>query len=141
MQDLVADSVGGDKLMAGLLGLFAGLALVLAAVGIYGLIAYSVAQRTREIGLRVALGAQKKNVVGLVLRQGAMLAGIGCAIGILLALPLPHLLSGLFNGFAAQGPVVAVAAALIVALVSLVATYMPARRAASLDPIVALRHE
>ena len=90
MQDLIADNLGGDKLLAGLMGLFAGLALVLAAVGIYGLVAYSVTQRTREIGIRVALGGQRKDVLGLVLRQGGTLTGIGCAIGIVLALPLPR---------------------------------------------------
>ena len=141
MQDLVADNVGGDKLMVGLLGIFAGLALVLAAVGIYGVIAYSVVQRTREIGIRAALGAQQKDVLGLVLRQGGMLTGIGCAIGALLAFPLPRIFKDLFNGFAVQGPLVPIAVMVIVALVSLIATYIPARRAMNLDPMAALRHE
>jgi putative ABC transport system permease protein len=141
MQDLVSDNLGGDKLMVGLMGIFAGLALVLAAVGIYGMIAHSVMQRTREIGIRVALGAQKGDVLGLVLRQGGMLIGIGCAIGALLAFPLPRLFKDLFNGFAVQGPLVAIAVTVIVALVSLLATYIPARRAMNLDPMAALRHE
>lgn len=141
MQDLIADNVGGDKLMVGLIAIFAGLALLLAVVGVYGVIAYSVAQRTREIGIRVALGAQKDDVLGLVVRQGGVLTGIGCAIGILLALPLPHLFSGLFNGFAAQGPLVPIAVALVVAFISLLATYIPARRATKVDPTVALRYQ
>jgi putative ABC transport system permease protein len=141
MQDLVANNVGGDKMFTELMAIFAGLSLVLAAVGIYGVIAYSVSQRTRELGIRVALGAQKKDVLGLVLRQGGLLTAIGCGIGILLAIPLPHVFAGLFNGFAAQGPLAAIAVTVIVALVSLLATYIPARRAAKVDPMVALRYE
>ncbi|MGH9621774.1 MAG: ADOP family duplicated permease [Bryobacteraceae bacterium] len=141
MHGLIDHDMGGRNLMLGLMGIFAGLALVLAAVGIYGVIAYSVAQRTREMGIRVALGAQKNDVLGLVLRQGGLLTAIGCAIGFLLALPLPHLFSGLFDGFAPQGPSVAIAVALLVALVSLLATYVPARRAAKVDPMEALRYE
>jgi putative ABC transport system permease protein len=141
MQDLVEDNAGGDKCMVELLGVFACLALLLAAVGIYGVIAYSVTQRTREIGIRVALGAHQGNVVSLVLRQGAMLSATGCSIGLLLALPLPRIFSTLFNSFALQGPLVAIAVGLIVPTVSMLATFIPARRAASLDPIQALRTE
>ncbi len=141
MHDLTAANVGGDKLMVGLMGIFAGLALVLAVVGIYGVIAFSVAQRTREIGIRMALGAQKADVLGLVLRQGGLLAGIGCAIGILLAFPLPRLFSAMFYGFSTQGPLVAIAVAFIVAAASLLACYIPARRAAKVDPMEALRYE
>jgi putative ABC transport system permease protein len=139
MEDLVNDNAGGNKLISALLGIFASLALVLAAVGIYGVIAYTVSQRTREIGIRIALGAQIKDVFGLVLRDGAFLAGIGCAIGLLIALPMPRIFSSLFNGFPAQGPVVAIDVTLIVAMVSLLATYIPTRRATKVDPIAALR--
>jgi putative ABC transport system permease protein len=104
-------------------------------------IAYSVAQRTREVGIRVALGAQKKDVLSLVLREGSKVIGIGCVIGVALALPLPRVFSGLFNGFAAQGPLVAFAAASTVALVAVLATYIPARRVTILDPMAALRHK
>jgi putative ABC transport system permease protein len=117
------------------------LALALAAVGIYGVIACSVSQRTRELGIRLALGAQKKDVLGLVLRQGGLLTGIGCAVGLALALPLPHLFAGLFPEFPLQGPEVAVAVAFVIAVVSLLATYIPARRATKVDPMVALRYE
>ena len=141
MNDLVNDSIGGDKIMVDLLGIFAGFALLLGAVGIYGVIAYSVTQRTREIGIRVALGAHRRNVLGLVLRQGAVLSATGCAIGLLLALPIPRLFSALFNAFAPQGPFVAIAVGLIVPAVSMLATLIPARRAASLDPMRALRTE
>jgi len=141
MQDLVDDNAGGDRMMVELLGVFACLALLLAAVGIYGVIAYSVTQRTREIGIRVALGAHKGNVLRLVLRQGAVLSAIGCAMGLLLALPLPRVFSALFNAFALQGPMVAIAVGVIVPAVSMLATLIPARRAASLDPVQALRGE
>jgi putative ABC transport system permease protein len=141
MQNLIDDNAGGDRLMVELLGVFACLALLLAAVGIYGVIAYSVTQRTREIGIRVALGAHKGNVLILVFRQGATLAAIGCTIGLLLALPLPRVFSAIFNSFAPQGPMVAMAVGLIVPVVSMLATFIPARRAASLDPMQALRTE
>ena len=141
MQDLVDDNAGGDRLMVQLLSVFACLALLLSAVGIYGVIAYSVTQRTREIGIRVALGARKGNVLSLVLRQGAMLSATGCTIGLLLALPLPRVFSAVFNSFAPQGPMVAITVGLIVPTISMLATFIPARRAASLDPMKALRTE
>lgn len=141
MQDLADDNAGGDRMMVELLGVFACLALLLAAVGIYGVIAYSVTQRTREIGIRVALGANRGNVLTLVLRQGAMLSAIGCTMGLLLAFPLPRVFSTIFNSFALQGPMVAIAVGLIVPAVSMLATFIPARRAASLDPAQALRTE
>jgi predicted permease len=138
MKEVAAGSEGGDRLMVALMAIFAGLALLLAAVGIYGVIAYSVTQRTREIGIRVALGARKKDVLGLVLRQGGLLIGVGCAVGFLLALPLPRLFANLFEGFPLQGPLVAITVALIVAIVSVLATFIPARRATKVDPMVAV---
>jgi putative ABC transport system permease protein len=141
MQSLMNDNLGGDKLMVGLMGLFAGLALGLAGLGIYGVIAYSITRRTREIGIRVALGANKKDVFGLVLREGAMLIGVGCAIGIAPAMLLPRVFSGMLSGFAPQGFQAVFAAALMVAVVAWLATYVPARRATNLDPIQALRTE
>ena len=104
MEDLINDNLGGDKLMEGLMGLFGGFALGLAGLGIYGVIAYSIAQRTQEIGIRMALGARKSDVLGLVLREGGVLIGIGCAAGIVPALLLPRLFSGVLNGFALRGP-------------------------------------
>jgi putative ABC transport system permease protein len=141
MEDMFWKSGSGDKLIAALLGVFAGIALVLSAVGTYGVISYSVSQRTREIGIRVALGAQRNDMLGLVLGQGALLAGVGCVIGFVLALPLPRIFSTLLDGFPAQGPLVALAVPPIVAVVSLLATYIPARRAMKVDPAIALRCE
>ena len=141
MEDLINDNLGGDKLMEGLMGLFGGLALGLAGLGIYGVIAYSIAQRTQEIGIRMALGAGKHDVLGLVLREGGVLIGIGSAVGIVPALLLPKLFSGVLNGFALQGPSVAMGAGLVVSLVAWFATYLPARRAMNLDPMWALRSE
>jgi ABC-type antimicrobial peptide transport system permease subunit len=127
--------------MVELLGVFACQALALAAVGIYGVIAYSVTQRTREIGIRVALGADRRNVLSLILQQGVMLSAFGCTMGLLLALPLPRVFSSIFNSFAPQGPMVAIAVGLIVPAVSMLATLIPARRAMGLDPMHALRTE
>lgn len=141
MTDLAATNGGGDKLLVSLLGIFAGLALLLAGIGIYGVTAYSVSQRKREIGIRMALGALPKSVLSLVMRQAGVIIFVGCTAGFLLALPMPRLFSGLFTNFPAQGPFVAVAVTLIGAAVSLVATYIPARRAMKVDPMVALRYE
>ena len=141
MEEVSAENEGGDKLMIALMGIFAALALVLAAVGIYGIVAHTVGQRTREIGIRMALGAEKKDVLRLMLRQGGWLAGIGCAVGLALALPLPRLFTGMFEGFPSQGPLVALTATSLIAVVSLFATYIPARRATRVDPMVSLRHE
>ncbi len=141
MKDVADENVGGDKLMVALMGIFATLALILAAVGIYGVIAYSVSQRTREIGIRTALGARRKDVLALVLRQGGWLVGAGCTLGLGLAMPLPHMFGAIFEGFAPQKPLMPLVAGLTIAFVSLLATYVPARRAAKVDPIVALRYE
>jgi putative ABC transport system permease protein len=141
MEDLFAGDLGGDKLIMVLLGIFAGLALLLAAIGIYGVVAYSVSQRTREIGVRVALGAEREDVLGLVLRQGGLLTAVGCAIGLLLAVPMPRVFSSMVGNAIEQGPSVAIAVAFIVAFVALLACYVPARRAIRIDPMVALRYE
>ena len=141
MKDAAAENEGAGWLIVALMGIFAVLALILGAVGIYGVIAYSISQRTREIGIRTALGARKKDVLGLVLRQGGLLIAAGCAVGLGLALPLPRVLAGIFEGMPLQGPLVPVVAGLTVAVVSLVATYIPARRAMKIDPMVALRYE
>ncbi len=141
MQQIAANNVGGDKLMVALMGIFAALALTLSAIGIYGVVAYSVSRRTREIGIRMAMGARKGDVLRLVFRQGGLLAGIGCAIGLALAMPLPRIFGAVFPGFARQGPLVVISVFFIVGAVCLIATYIPARRAAKVDPMVALRYE
>jgi len=141
MDQLLTASVAQPRLNLMLLALFAGLALVLAAVGIYGVMAYTVAQRTREIGIRVALGAQKKDVLGMVMRQGATLAALGVAIGLVAAFALTRVMSTLLFGVHATDPATFAVVALTLVAVSLSACYLPARRATQVDPLVALRYE
>jgi ABC-type antimicrobial peptide transport system permease subunit len=105
------------------------------------MIAFSVSNRTREIGIRAAMGARKKDVMALVLRQGGLLCGMGCALGLVLALPLPRLFAALFGGIALQGPLIPICAAVAVVVVSFFAIYIPARRATKVDPMIALRYE
>jgi predicted permease len=141
MDDVVAESMQDTSLEAFLLGFFAALALMLAAVGIYGVMAYLVTQRTREIGIRMALGAQRKDVLHLVLGHGTKLTLIGVAIGIAIALALTELLRSLLFGVSATDPVTFSAVAILLAAVALTACYLPARRASQVDPMVALRYE
>jgi len=124
-----------------LLGAFAVLALVLSCIGIYGVISYLVGQRTHEIGIRVALGAQRGDVMRLVLGQGAKLALIGVAIGIAAALGLTRLMANQLFGVTAHDPLTFVAVAILLTLVALLACYLPARRAVRVDPMIALRYE
>ena len=129
------------KIAAGALGSFGVLALVLAAVGIYGVMSYMVAGRTREIGLRMALGAQSRSVGWLILRQGMMLASIGSAIGLVLAFGGTRLLQSILYGVSAVDPLTFVTVAFLLAAVALLACWLPAYRAARVDPMVALRSE
>jgi len=127
-----------------LLGTFAGLALLLASIGIYGVISYSVSQRVHEFGIRVALGAGKQGIFRLVVGQGLRLALAGLAIGAAAALMLTRLLSSfshLLYGVGASDPLTIVAVSLVLAGVTILACYIPARRAMRADPMVALRHE
>ncbi len=141
MEEISARSVAPQRFNMFLLGLFAGLGLALAAVGIYGVISYTVAQRINEIGLRIALGAQTRDVVWLVLGQGLMLAMLGTVLGSVCAYALTRLMNSLLFGVSATDPLTYAGVAVLVALVALMACYVPARRAAKVDPMVALRCE
>jgi len=141
MDDVVAETVAGPRFRTLLVGSFAVLALALAAIGIYGVIAYSVAQRTHEIGIRMALGAASTNVVALVLKEGLLLAGIGVAAGLGGSALLTRLMSSLLVGIAPRDPVAFTAAAAILLAVAALACYVPARRAVRVNPIAALRSE
>ena len=115
------------------------MALVLAAAGLYGVISYLVAQRTREIGVRIALGAQTRDVVGLVMRQGTGLTGAGITLGLLGAFLLTRVLESLLYGVSARDPLTYAALAAVLATVALLATWLPARHASRVDPILAIR--
>jgi putative ABC transport system permease protein len=131
---------GGDVLFVRMLGIFAFLALLFAAIGIYGLIAYSVGQRTHEIGIRVALGARSSQVLRMVLLEGLKMTAIGAAVGLAVALPLPKVFGAMFTGMAFAEPKVYFIVPLAIIAVSMLATYLPARRAASVDLTIALRN-
>jgi predicted permease len=141
MSDVIVEHASGQQFLALLLGLFSGLALLLAAVGIYGVLSYLVTQRTREIGIRMSLGASRANVLSLVLKHGMRLAGLGFAAGLVAALVAGRLLSGLLHEVHPSDPAIMVMTAVSLAAVALAACYVPARRAARVDPMVALRHE
>jgi predicted permease len=141
MESLISDSMAARRFAMIVLGVFATLALVLASVGIYGVIAYVVGQRTREIGIRMALGAQRKNVLYLILWQGARLALAGVCVGIAGALTLTRLMTKLLYGVSATDPITFAGLALILVAVAIAACWLPARKAMRVDPVVALRYE
>jgi putative ABC transport system permease protein len=141
MEQVVGESTEQSDFNTTLLSIFAGVALLLAAIGIYGLMAYSVQQRTQEIGIRMALGASPQKVRGMVVRQGMLLAGIGVVIGVGAALGLTRLMAGMIYGVKTWDPAAFVSVVVVLSAVSLLATYVPARRASRVDPMVSLRYE
>jgi predicted permease len=141
LQELVDKAVSPRRFLVVLLGGFAGFALLLASLGIYGVISYSVSQRVQEIGIRMALGANRKKILKQVVGEGMKLAVTGAAIGMALAVPLPRVLEGLLQDFRVSGTWVYALIPAVICGVALLASYVPARRAARVDPMVALRYE
>ena len=141
MDYMVSDSVARRRFTMVLLAIFAGLAIFLASIGLYGVVSYSVSQRSHEIGIRMALGASSGNVLGLILREGMKSAWIGVGAGLLASIFLSRLMVSLLYGVGANDPLVFVAIPLALTAVALFASYVPARRATKVDPIVALRYE
>jgi putative ABC transport system permease protein len=139
MEDVVSRAVARQRFSMLLLAIFAGLALVLAAVGIYGVMSYSVAQQTRDIGIRMALGAQRSDVLKMTVMQGLKLVGIGLVIGMAAAFVLTRVMASLLFGISATDPVTFLTIALLLLAVAALASYIPALRATRVDPMVALR--
>jgi putative ABC transport system permease protein len=139
MDDVVAAALATPRLTGFLLGAFAAIALALAAVGIYGVLAYLVSQRTPEIGIRLALGADRRQVISMVLRHGLSLAAAGIAIGLVAALALTRLMQSVLYGVRPNDPVTFAAVTVALLLIALMASFLPARRATKVSPIIALR--
>jgi putative ABC transport system permease protein len=141
MDGVVAKANAQPRFEMLLLGVFAAVALILAAVGIYGVMSYSVSRRTNEIGIRMSLGASRSDVLLLVLRQGMVLSLVGTAAGAAGALLLSRLMTKMLYGVRPTDPVTFAGVAIVLSLVALLASYIPARRATRIDPMVALRYE
>jgi putative ABC transport system permease protein len=141
MEKLVDASVGQRKLSMILLGVFSAIAVLLASIGIYGVMSYSVTQRTRELGIRMALGAARSRVLALVVGQGMVLVGTGVAIGLIAALALTRFLSAQLYGVGATDPATFSTVSVLLVGISLLATLIPAMRATRVDPVVALRDQ
>jgi predicted permease len=141
MNQVIADSGQGDDVMAGLMGAFAVIALVMAAIGIYGVLSFLVARRTSEIGIRMALGATPSQVLGIVMRNGLVLIGAGLMIGLLISSTLPRVFRSAFTGFGFNAVAVFGLTFIVVFVIAVVACWVPARRAMRVDPMVALRNE
>jgi putative ABC transport system permease protein len=141
LETYLASYLAERRFTLALLALFGGLALALAAVGIYGVVSYAVTSRTREMGIRLALGAERRDVLAMVLRQAAVLAGAGLAAGGVASFALTRFLSTLLFEVRATDAATLASIAMLLAAVALGASYLPARRAARVDPTVALRYE
>ena len=141
MDEIISDSLASQRFSMAVFGIFAALALALASVGIYGVISYLVQQRTQEIGVRVALGAKRSDVLHLILGEGMRMAGAGVILGLLASFGLTRLMASLLYGVSATDPLTFTAVAALLTIVALAACYIPARRAMRVDPMVALRYE
>jgi ABC-type antimicrobial peptide transport system permease subunit len=141
MEQVLAEGISRQNFNMLLLSIFAAIALLLAAIGIYGIMAYSVEQRTQELGIRMALGASRKSMLVLIVKQGMKLASIGVLAGLAVSYGLTRLLSSLLYGVKASDPITFSAVAVVLTLVALFATYIPARQAMKVDPVIALRYE
>jgi predicted permease len=141
MTERIGGQLAADRMIAVLLSIFGGGALLLAAIGIYGVMGYSVAQRTREIGVRIALGAEQRDILKLIIGQGMLLVLIGAGIGLALAFALTRVVKSLLFGVSATDPLTFTVVVLVLVGVALLACYLPARRATKIDPLVALRYE
>jgi putative ABC transport system permease protein len=141
MEEILDQALAAPRFNALMLGIFAAIAFVLAAVGIYGVISYDISQRTHEIGIRVALGAESKDVLRLVVGEGARLAGVGIALGVGAALALTRRMADMLYGIQPTDVYTFTAMSLLLGAVALWASYLPSRRAMALEPLAALRHE
>ncbi|HMA04007.1 MAG TPA: FtsX-like permease family protein, partial [Gemmatimonadaceae bacterium] len=139
VEDIIARSVASQRFMLLLVAVFGGLALLLATLGVYSVISYLVAQRGRELGIRVALGAHASDIIGLVIRQGAVLALVGAAVGAIAAFASTRVLRTLLYSVSATDPLSFVGVLVMLCVVALVASYVPARRASRLEPMDVLR--
>jgi ABC-type antimicrobial peptide transport system permease subunit len=141
LEDIVQDRLQGSRITASAVGILALLGLILASIGLYGVMSYFVARRTREIGIRMALGAQPGNTVSLVLCRGMTLAGAGAAAGVVGALAVTRLLANMLYNISPYDPMTLAAVLVVILAVSLMACYLPARRATRVDPAVAVRED